>query len=649
MKNTALSSLPAAASQAERSQLKIVIVGHVDHGKSSLVGRIFHDTGSLPDGKFESIQKMCERRGMPFEYSFLMDALQAERDQGITIDTSQIWFKTAKRDYVIIDAPGHKEFLKNMISGAASSEAALLVIDAKEGVREQSKRHGYLLHLLGVQQIAVAVNKMDLVGYSEIRFREIEREFTEYLRGIGVKPTYIIPISAREGDLITEKSANMPWYKGPSVVEALDLFAASPKLHQQALRFPVQDVYKFDERRIIAGRIEAGTLSVGDELLFSPTNKVARVASIESWPARSDITSASAGQSVGITLDEQIFVERGNVISHKKSAPLLTNIFKAKLFWLGKKPLAVGNRYKLKLNTSEGTVEVKTIDTVVNTDDLSHTEIQTVERGAVAEVTFRVKGLIALDDYANNVKTGRFVLLEDFHPVGGGIISMKDIPDQRSEIHVKSTNIHEVDYRITSTQRDYANGHKGGVLWFSGLSGSGKTTLAQELQRHLFAKGYQVYVLDGDNIRGGLNSDLGFSPRDRQENIRRVGEVAALFANAGVIVITAFISPYRADRYKARAAAQNTFHSIYVKADIKTCENRDPKGLYKKARAGEIKDFTGISAPYEEPENPDLTVNTATNSIEESVALLLNYVEQNLVDPVRNHSNKLSDYVAAEI
>jgi bifunctional enzyme CysN/CysC len=637
----------------ERSQLKIVIVGHVDHGKSSLVGRIFHDTGSLPEGKVEAIQKMCDKRGMPFEYSFLMDALQAERDQGITIDTSQIWFKTAKRDYVIIDAPGHKEFLKNMISGAASSEAALLVIDAKEGVREQSKRHGYLLHLLGVQQIAVAVNKMDLVGYSEVRFKEIEREFTAYLKDIGVKPTYIIPISAREGDLITQKSENMPWYKGPSVVEALDLFAASPKLHQLALRFPVQDVYKFDERRIIAGRIEAGSLNVGDELLFSPTNKIARVASIENWPEnnkdKANVATAIAGQSVGITLDEQIFVERGNLISHRKAAPMLTNIFKAKLFWLGKEPLAVGKRYKLKINTSEWMAEVKEIENVVNTDDLSHTDVQVVERGAVAEVYLKVKGLIALDDYAINSKTGRFVLLENYQPVGGGIISMKDIPDQRSEINVKSTNIHEVDYHITPQQRGYANGHKGGVLWFSGLSGSGKTTLALEVQRHLFAKGYQVYVLDGDNIRGGLNSDLAFSPKDRQENIRRVGEVAALFASAGMIVITAFISPYRSDRYKARAAAQNTFHSIYVKADVKTCESRDPKGLYKKARAGEIKDFTGISAPYEEPENPDLVLDTANISVEQGVAMLLDYIEQNLVTPVKTHSDKHSDYVAAEI
>lgn len=631
-----------------RSQLKIVIVGHVDHGKSSLVGRLFHDTGSLPDGKFEAIQKMCEKRGMPFEYSFLMDALQAERDQGITIDTSQIWFKTQKRDYVIIDAPGHKEFLKNMISGAASSEAAVLVIDAKEGVREQSKRHGYLLHLLGIRQIAVVVNKMDLVEYSESRFNEIEKEYRAYLKDIGVTPTYIIPISAREGDLIVRKSDNMPWYKGPSIVEALDLFSPSLPLTALPLRFPVQDVYKFDERRIIAGRIEAGTLKVGDSLVFSPTNKVAQVASIENWNG-TPFEQVSAGMSVGVTLDEQIFVERGNIISHAEDAPVLTNIFRAKLFWLGRDPMIKGKRYKLKINTSEWVAEVKEIEKVINTDDLSHVDSVRIERGSVAEVVLRVKGLAALDEYSSNPKTGRFVLLEEYHPVGGGIISMEGIPNQRAVTKVKSTNIHEVDYRITPEQRSHLNGHKGGVLWFSGLSGSGKTTLAQELQRRLFMKGYQVYVLDGDNIRAGLNADLGFSPEDRCENIRRVGEVAALFANAGMIVIAAFISPYRNDRHRARAAAPNTFHSIYVKADVATCETRDPKGLYKKARAGEIQEFTGISAPYEEPENPDLVVDTAHKSIDESVALLIDYVEQNLVNPIRNVDVKVTDFVASEI
>ncbi|MCH2038824.1 MAG: GTP-binding protein [Rickettsiales bacterium] len=408
-----------AMNTLEREQLKIVIVGHVDHGKSTLVGRIFHDTDSLPEGKFEQIQAMCKKRGMPFEYSFLMDALQAERDQGITIDTTQIWFKTTKRDYCIIDAPGHKEFLKNMISGAANSEAAILIIDAAEGVKEQSKRHGYLLHLLGVSQIAVVVNKMDMVDYSKEKFDQIEAEYREYLSGIGVTPKFVIPISAREGDHIIGTSEHMPWYQGPTIVEALDHFEKKPEATDLPLRFPVQDVYKFDERRIIAGRIESGVLRVGDDILFSPTNRKVKVESIESLNPSETIEEVSAGMSVGITLSEQIFVERGQVASHVDDAPVLTNIFRTKIFWLGYNPLEKGKRYKIKINTSEWLAEVKEIEQVVDTDNLSHNASQKVERNSVGEVIFRVKGLASVDEFQTNDLTGRFVVIEDYHVVGG--------------------------------------------------------------------------------------------------------------------------------------------------------------------------------------------------------------------------------------
>lgn len=632
-----------------REQLKIVIVGHVDHGKSTLVGRIFYDTDSLPEGKYEQIKAMCEKRGMPFEWSFLMDALQDERDQGITIDTTQIWFKTKKRDYVIIDAPGHKEFLKNMITGAANSDAALLVIDAKEGVQEQSKKHGYLLHLLGVSQVAVAVNKMDLVNYNEKVFKEIENEYREYLKSIGVSPTYIIPTSGREGDLITGSSQNMKWYKGPSVLEALDYFSLKPALTELPLRFPIQDVYKFDERRIVAGRIESGRLKIGDRLIFSPSNKSANVKTIEKFGADKLPESASAGESIGITLDEQIFVERGHIASHEESAPFLTNVFRARIFYLGRHPLTVGHRYKIKINTSQWQVEVKAIEKVIDTGNLSYGESLKVERNSVAEVVFRVRGLAAMDEFQTNSRTGRFMIMEGFDVVGGGIIDLKGFRNQRVESRIKSANLYPVEIAVNPKERELLNGHKGGVLWFTGLSGSGKTTLARELQKRLFEKGYQVYVLDGDNIRRGLCSDLGFSPEERHENIRRVGEVASLFAEAGMIVISAFISPYKKDRDRARTATPESFHSVYIKANIEDCEKRDPKGLYKKARAGEIKDFTGISAPYEEPENPDLVIDTTQHDIEHSLALLLDYVENNFVNPVKNRYVKQDEYEGSEI
>lgn len=607
--------------------LKVAIVGHVDHGKSTLVGRLFYDTGSLPEGKYETIKATCERRGMPFEWAFLMDALQSERDQGVTIDTAQIWFKTDKRGYVIIDAPGHKEFLKNMITGAAASDAALLVIDAAEGVKEQSRRHGYLLHLLGVRQVAVAVNKMDLVDYDKGRFDAIEREYRDYLASIGVTPTYVVPISARDGENIAEKSEAMSWYQGPTVLEALDLFDVVTRPDSLALRFPVQDVYRFDDRRIIAGRIEAGVLRVGDELIFSPSNRTGRVKSIEAWSVGHPPSEVRAGESVGITLEEQIFVERGEIASHQDDPPVETDVFRARLFWLGHKPLTVGDRFKMKLSTADCMVTVQSIDRVIDTGDLSTAEATAVERNAVGEVTIRSERMLALDDFTDQPQTGRFVLVDDYNIAGGGIISMEGYADQRHLISRRSSNIQRVEHDISTEDRERRNGHAGGILWFTGLSGAGKSTVAVAVERRLFNLGYQVYVLDGDNVRHGLNADLGFSPEDRSENIRRIGEVAALMSRAGTIVITSFISPYRSDRDRARVAGGDRFHEIYIKADLAVCEQRDPKGLYRKARVGEIPDFTGISAPYEAPESPELVVDTGHLSVDESVEQVVQYIQ----------------------
>ncbi len=621
-------ALADADTEGARTLHRIVIVGHVDHGKSTLIGRMLYDTDSLPPGKVAELEAVSARRGMAIEWSFVLDAFQAERDQAVTIDTTQIWFKTALRDYVIIDAPGHREFLKNMVSGAASADAAVVVIDAAEGVREQSRRHAYLLHLLGIRQVAVVVNKMDLVGFDEARFGEVSREITDYLASIGATPMVIVPMSARDGDNIATRSARTPWYDGPTVLSALDGFHGHPGVVAQPLRLPIQDVYKFDARRILAGRVESGSFSVGDTLLFSPSNKTARVRSIEAWPADRKPASAAAGDAVGITLDEQIFVERGETASHVTSPPKLSTLFHARLFWLGHKPLAVGRRYKLKLLTQEAEVTVQSIERIVDTQTLEHTSGETVERNAVAEVTLRSRQVLALDDYGDLPKTGRFVLVEDYDTVGGGVISMEGLPDQRQAIEVKSTNVISVEHRLTAASRAARNGHHGGVLWFTGLSGAGKSTLAMEIEQRLFAKGYQVYVLDGDNVRRGLNANLGFSPEDRTENIRRVGEAAALFADSGIICITAFISPYQVDRDRARASAPGRFHEIYIKADVETCEQRDPKGLYKKARSGEIAQFTGVSAPYEAPEAADLVVDTSCENVAASVEKIIRYVEK---------------------
>ena len=610
--------------------LKIVIVGHVDHGKSTLVGRLFHDTGTLSEGKVEAVRAMCEKRGMPFEWAFLLDALQAERDQGVTIDVSQIFFRTASRNYVLIDAPGHREFVKNMITGAAQAEAAVLVVDAREGMQEQTRRHAYLVHLLGIHQIVVAINKMDLVEYAEARFQKVAADIRDYFADLGLdlQHTLMLPVVARDGDNVVNGSKHMPWYDGATLAEALDQLQPPVTSLDLPLRLPVQDIYKFDDRRIIAGRIASGHLRKGDTLLFSPSNKKARIASIEAWNVDKPLMAVRAGESIGVTLDEQIFVERGEIASLESNPPMLTDVFRGRIFWLGREPLIADARYKMKLCTGEFPVEVEKIEKVIDVNDLGISELDHVERNAIAEVVLRTRRTLALDPFDHNMYTGRFVLVENYDIVGGGLVNMDGYADQRRQA-IKSTNIFRIEHRVPIEERWKANGHKGGILWMTGLSGAGKSTLAFSLEQHLFRKGYLVYVLDGDNVRHGLCSDLGFSPQDRVENIRRVGHAAGLFARAGFLVLTAFISPYRVDRDRVRVMGADIFHEIHIDADLKTCETRDPKGLYKRARKGEIHDFTGVSAPYEPPVSPELRVDTSRNTIEECLAQLEEYVSSN--------------------
>ena len=613
------------AEDAEPQRLKVVFVGHVDHGKSTLIGRILHDTGSLPEGKIAAIQQACAAEGMEFEYAFLLDALLEEQAQNITIDTTQIPFRTAKRRYVIIDAPGHKEFLKNMITGAATADAAVLVIAANEGVREQSRRHAYLLNLLGIQQIIVVVNKMDMANYAEETFREIEGEYRDFLATLNLKARLFIPASGRSGDNVAAAGGEaMGWYGGPTLLGALDEFDAFATPVDQPLRFCVQDIYRFDERRIIAGRVESGTLRAGDALVFSPVNKTSVVATIESWSA-APREEAIAGDAIGITLTEQIFVERGYVASHLHDTPIQANRVRADIFWFAETPLRKDAHYTLRLATQAVKCQVVAIEQVMDSATLAVTsgELHGVARNEVGRVTLRSRAPLVLDNHDRVPSLGRFVLVEEGRICGGGI-AFGGVYSSRGE--VKSQNIFWSEGKVTAQKRHLQNGHRGAVVWLTGLSGAGKSTIAQALEAELFTRGMHTYILDGDNIRHGLNSNLGFSPEDRVENIRRVSEVAKLMADGGAIAITAFISPYRADRRRAREIALEAkaeFIEVFVDAPLRVCEERDPKDLYKKARAGKIRDFTGIDAPYEAPEDPDITVRTDQQSPEESVAAIL--------------------------
>ncbi|HYF49854.1 MAG TPA: adenylyl-sulfate kinase [Planctomycetota bacterium] len=620
-----------SSSAASVEQMKIVIVGHVDHGKSTFVGRLFYDTGSLPTGKYEQLVKIAERRGVPFEWANLMDSLQSERDQNITIDTAQIWFKTPRRQYVIIDAPGHKEFLKNMITGAASADAALLLIDAHEGVQEQSRRHGYMLHLLGIRQVIVLVNKMDLVGYDQAVFDRIEREYRAFLAQLGVEPKLFIPIAAKHGDNIAKNSENTRWFKDKYVVSAIDnLFELGSAPIDQPLRFPIQDIYRFDHRRILAGRVESGTLKVGDKLVFTPRGKTGIVKTIERWSAPAS-NVAYAGESIGVTLTEQIFVERGHVGSHEQDAPITAAQFQANLFWLGKQPMEIGKKYKIKLTTQEVECEIASIEKIIDASTLQEAarDRKHVAKNDVAELTLKTKYPIGLDNHNRIAETGRFVIVDNKEVCGGGIILHGKYADQPAK--QRSSNVTWHKTKISADDRASRNGHKGAVIWLTGYSGAGKSTIATELENELFHHQINTYVLDGDNVRHGLCGDLGFTPQDRTENIRRIGEVAHLMADAGLLVITTFISPYKDDREKVRkivTGGDKDFVEVYVKCPLDVCEKRDPKGLYKKARAGEIKDFTGISAPYEEPAKPEIVLETDKASVAECVTRLMDHLRE---------------------
>jgi bifunctional enzyme CysN/CysC len=524
--------------ETQRETFNVVIVGHVDHGKSTVVGRLLADTGALPQGKLEAVRRECERTGKPFEYAFLLDALTDEQDQGITIDTARCFFKSAKRDYIIIDAPGHIEFLKNMISGAARAEAAVLVIDAKEGVRENSRRHG-------IKQVIVCVNKMDLVGYKEPVFRAIEAEYRAFLEGIGaVRPRQFVPVAAVAGENLAARGAETPWYDGPTLLELLDALPKAPPKTDQPLRMPLQAVYKFtkhgDDRRIFAGRIEAGRAAVGDKVVFSPSNKISTIKSIEGFNT-APRESLEAGWSTGFTLTEEIYVTRGEVMSHVDKPPLVSTRVRANMIWLGKSPLVPGRDYKLKLGTAAVPVQLQKINKVIDASELDHTlEKQSVGRHEVADVILELHQPVAFDLSSDCEATGRFVLVDGYDVAGGGIITAgvaDELRDFRAEARTRDFNWVEGGVTVADRTRRY--GHHAGLVMFVGKASAGKRKhdYARALERALFEAGRNVYMLDGQNVLLGVDHDLWVDAA-QSELVRRFGEVAHLLVSAGLIVVS---------------------------------------------------------------------------------------------------------------
>ena len=539
--------------------MNVVIVGHVDHGKSTLIGRLLADTGSLPEGKLEAVKANCRRNAKPFEYAFLLDALKDEQSQGITIDTARSFFKTKKRDYIIIDAPGHIEFLKNMITGAARAEAAILVIDAHEGIRENSKRHGYMMSFLGIKNVTVCVNKMDLAQYKEEVFKGIQGEYASFLKEINLRAVHFIPISAREGDNIVSPSSRMPWYQGPSVLLALDQFVKDLPDDKRALRFPVQDIYKFtaqgDNRRIIAGRIESGTVSVGDEVIFLPSNKTSRIAAIEGFNI--DKTGqASAGQSVGFMLDVQVYIRPGNIMCRiNDQRPHVSTKFKTNIFWMGKQPLVKNKDYKLKLATQQVPVVLSSILQVLDSSELSSIDNKPqVDRHDVAECILETLKPTVFDEVSHIPQTGRFVIVDNYEIVGGGIV-LSPVFDNETVLtkHIKAREYSWERGNITCEKRALKYRHKSALVVLAGAEDTGKKDIAKALEEKLFHMGKLTYFLGISNEL--LSSGTGHNDKvlERIRHIQQLGEMAHVLTDSGLILITSVsgIDQYELDILKS--------------------------------------------------------------------------------------------------
>jgi bifunctional enzyme CysN/CysC len=605
--------------------VRIVMVGDVDAGKSTILGRLLVDLELVTPAKLEELETSSSKRGVPIEYSFLLDAFQLERDQAITLDLTRIWVRTPDAEFVFVDAPGHRELIRNLLSGASEVDAAVMVVAADEGITLQTRRQALFLRWFGFANVLVAINKLDLAGDPRAAYEQRAGEVRAFLDQLGMAPRAIVPVAARSGDGIVKPGPLTAWWKGPTLLEALGTLERTQTRVDGPLRFVVQDVYRRDGKRMIAGRIESGTLERGEPLTFWPIQTGARVVAIHQWPF--EVERAETGASIAAELDARVFVDRGAVGSRAVDAPELGHVVQTTVVWLGRDPVRPGEALRMRLGTREIPVTLQKIEEMIDPDTLEPREAEELGSGDVGVVSLVARELIAADTNLAESSIGRFVLVRAGAIVAGGRVDAV-VGHMRGE---GATNVVAMTSSVERGERSIRNGHTGGVFWLTGLPSSGKSTVAMAVQRMLFERGRQVYVLDGDTLRTTLNVDLGFNDEDRSENVRRTAAVGGVFADAGLIVVCALISPFAADRELARAAYPNGFHEIYVACDLQTAEKRDVKGHYQRARRGELVHFTGVSSPYEVPEHPELRVDTTTHTIEESASLLLEYIERAVI------------------
>ena len=603
-----------------KSLLRFITCGSVDDGKSTLIGRLLYESKMIFEDQLTALEQDSKKvgtQGENIDFALLVDGLAAEREQGITIDVAYRFFATEHRKFIVADTPGHEQYTRNMATGASTADLAVLLIDARQGVLTQTKRHAFIASQLGVRHIVLAVNKMDLVDYSENVFNEIVEDFKAFAAQLDIPNLHAIPVSALVGDNVVDGSRFMPWYEGPSLLgylEGVDVEAEETSL---PFRMPVQWVNRPDlDFRGYAGRIAGGIIRPGDDIRVLPSGKQSKIARIVTMD--SDLDEAVSGQSVTLTLTDEIDISRGDVIATSETPPEISDQFDTTIIWLSEEPMLPGRSYRMKTSSRlvSATVNAPKHKTDVNT--LQKLPAKTLQLNEIGNCTLAVDRPIAFDSYAENRQTGSFILIDRMtnNTVGMGMINF---PLRRA------ANIHWQNLDIKKAANAEQKGQNPAVLWFTGLSGSGKSTIANEVQRRLYATGRHSFILDGDNVRHGLNRDLGFTDADRVENIRRVAEVSKLMVEAGLIMLVSFISPFRAERDLARnLMEEGEFIEIFVNTPLSVAETRDPKGLYKKARAGNLKNFTGIDSPYEAPENPEIEINTAEMSVEDAAERVIN-------------------------
>ena len=601
------------AQQTSKGLLRFLTCGSVDDGKSTLIGRLLYDSQLVLDDQLASLRKESRNRQVGEEgidFSLLVDGLTAEREQGITIDVAYRFFSTDKRKFIVADTPGHEQYTRNMATGASNAELAVVLIDARKGVLTQTRRHSFILSLIGVKHVVLAVNKIDLVGYDADVFNAIEAEYRAFARDLGFETLAAIPVSALKGDNILKPSAAMPWYRGPQLVPYLETIEVASDRTAKPMRFPVQWVNRPNlDFRGFSGTVVSGIVALGDEVLVAASRKPAKIARIVTMDGDRD--RAVAGEAVTLVLDREIDVSRGDVLAHAGQVPEYSNQFQARMIWMNDEPAIPGRSYLLKTGSQQVPATITDLKFRTNVNTLEQSAAKTLELNEVGTLTIATDKPIAFDPYAANPLTGAFILIDRISnaTLGAGVI---DYGLRRAQ------NLSWQSFDVNRQVRAEMKGQVPAIVWFTGLSGSGKSTVANLIEKRLAAEGKHAYILDGDNVRHGLNKDLGFTEEARVENIRRVAEVARLMADAGLVVLVSFISPFRNERRLAREIAGDIqFTEVYVDTPLEVCEARDPKGLYARARRGEIKNFTGIDSPFEPPEHAEIVLHGAIKSPEE--------------------------------